>query len=94
LKNALDYLYTEWRDKPATFATYGTRGGNKAAEQFHQVLQGLHMRELGDHLELVITDDAVDEDWQLRDVDATLHPYQVQAKAISAQLLEAIQDTQ
>lgn len=94
LKNALDYLYIEWRDKPVTFATYGTRGGNKAAEQFHQVLQGLHMQQLDDHLELVVTDDAVDEDWQLRDVEATLHPYQVQVKAISAQLLEALQDTQ
>ncbi len=34
LKNALDYLYREWRDKPASFITYGTRGGTKAAEQF------------------------------------------------------------
>jgi NAD(P)H-dependent FMN reductase len=31
LKNALDYLYREWRDKPASFITYGTRGGIKAA---------------------------------------------------------------
>jgi NAD(P)H-dependent FMN reductase len=28
LKNALDYLYVEWRDKPASFVTYGTRGGH------------------------------------------------------------------
>ena len=26
LKNALDYLYHEWHDKPATTVTYGTRG--------------------------------------------------------------------
>jgi NAD(P)H-dependent FMN reductase len=60
LKDALDYLYVEWRDKPASYVTYGTRGGSKAAEQFHQLLQGLHMRELDDHLEVVITDDDVD----------------------------------
>jgi NAD(P)H-dependent FMN reductase len=94
LKNALDYLYAEWRDKPATYATYGTRGGNKAAGQFHQVLQGVHMLQLDDHLELVITDDDVDEDWQLRDVEATLRPYQVQTKSIAAQMLEALRDTQ
>jgi NAD(P)H-dependent FMN reductase len=94
LKNALDYLYAEWRDKPATFATYGTRGGNKAAEQFHQVLQGLHMRELDDHLELVITDDDVDEDWQLIDVDATLRSYRPQLKVIDDQMSEAIKDSQ
>jgi NAD(P)H-dependent FMN reductase len=61
LKNALDYLYVEWRDKPASYATYGTRGRNKAAEKFHVVLAGFHMGELDDHLELVITDDDVDE---------------------------------
>jgi NAD(P)H-dependent FMN reductase len=65
LKNALDYLYREWRDKPASFITYGTRGGIKAAEQFTGVLQGLRMRVL-DHAEAFITDDDVDEDWQLK----------------------------
>lgn len=94
LKNALDYLYAEWQDKPASYVTYGTRGGNKAAEQFHGVLGGLHMRELDDHLEVVITDDDVDEDWQLRDLDATLGPYAAKTKAIDAEMVEALQDSQ
>ena len=34
LKNALDFLFLEWRDKPVSFLTYGTRGGNMAASQF------------------------------------------------------------
>jgi NAD(P)H-dependent FMN reductase len=38
LKNALDFLYLEWRDKPASFLTYGTRGGGKAAAQFTEAL--------------------------------------------------------
>ena len=41
LKNALDFLYAEWRDKPASFLTFGTRGGSLAAEQFHVVMVGL-----------------------------------------------------
>jgi NAD(P)H-dependent FMN reductase len=86
LKNALDYLYDEWHDKPATFATYGTRGGNRAAAQFSGVLGGLHMRELPAHLELVIKDADVDADWQLIDVEATLAPYHEQIRAIDAQL--------
>jgi len=94
LKNALDYLYFEWRGKPASYVTYGTRGGSKAAGQFHLVLQGLHMRELDDHLELVITDDDVDEKWQLRDLDATLRPYLAQARAVDAQMVEALKDSQ
>ncbi|MFB7719531.1 NADPH-dependent FMN reductase [Nocardia sp. NPDC056100] len=94
LKNALDYLYYEWRDKPATVATYGTRGGGKAATQLLTVLQGLHMRALDNHLELAIGDNDVDDTWQIIDVEATLHAYREQVRAIGEQLIEALKDDQ
>jgi NAD(P)H-dependent FMN reductase len=94
LKDALDFLYHEWVGKPVSYVTYGTRGGTKGAEQLHGVLQGLHMRELPDHLEVVITDDDVDEDWRLRDVDAVMRPYQAQTRVIDTQMVEALEDTQ
>jgi hypothetical protein len=81
-------------DKPASLITYGTRGGNKAAEQFITVLHGLHMRVLDDHIEAVITDDDVDADWQLVNVHATLRPVLPQPRTIDAQLTEALDDTQ
>jgi NAD(P)H-dependent FMN reductase len=87
LKNALDFLYREWRDKPVTFVTYGTRGGSRAAAQIQGVLQGLHMRELPDHLEVRITEDDIDEQWQLKDLPAVFAPYQVQMRAIDAQMV-------
>jgi len=93
LKNALDFLYHEWHDKPATFITYGTRGGSKAAEQFTTVLNGLHMRVL-DHVQAIITDTDVDQDWQLIDLPGTLHPVRAQLAAIDDQLAEALDDTQ
>ena len=74
LKNALDYLYYEWRDKPATTVTYGTRGGGLGAHQIRQVLDGLHMRTLSDRVEIKITDEQVDADWQLKDLEATMSP--------------------
>jgi NAD(P)H-dependent FMN reductase len=91
LKNALDYLYQEWHDRPASFITYGTRGGSKAAEQFTTVLHGLHMRVLDDHVEAVITDEDVDADWQLKDVAATLEPIAGRLAAIDAQMAVALQ---
>jgi NAD(P)H-dependent FMN reductase len=94
LKNALDYLYYEWHDRPAISVTYGTRGGSKGAQQFLGVLEGLHMRPLKDRLEIVVTDKDVDEHWQLRDVDATLAPYREQVRQLDAQLIEALTDTQ
>jgi NAD(P)H-dependent FMN reductase len=94
LKNALDFLYFEWHDKPATSVTYGTRGGNKGAQQFLGVLEGVHMRPLQDRLEIVVTGEDVDEGWRLRDLDATLGPYREQARQLDAQLVEALTDTQ
>jgi NAD(P)H-dependent FMN reductase len=94
LKNALDYLYFEWHDKPAASVTYGTRGGNRAAQQFLGVLEGLRMRPLASRLEIVITDEDVDQDWQLKDLDATLRPYLAQIRELDAQLVETLEDTQ
>ncbi|GMF44670.1 unnamed protein product [Phytophthora fragariaefolia] len=44
LKNLLDHLYTEWKDKPVVLVTYGGHGGSKCAEQLQLVLGGgFHM---------------------------------------------------
>ncbi|MFD2472348.1 NADPH-dependent FMN reductase [Amycolatopsis silviterrae] len=90
LKNALDYLYREWCDRPASLLTYGTRGGAKAAEQFIGVLHGLHMRVLDTRVEAVITDQDVDENWQLRDLDRTLHPNRALLRRIDEEMAEAL----
>lgn len=43
LKNALDYLYEEWRHKPVAFVGYGVNGGVRAIEQLRQVVINLQM---------------------------------------------------
>jgi NAD(P)H-dependent FMN reductase len=86
LKNTLDFLFNEWADKPVSFATYGTRGGNRAAKQLQSVLAGLHMRELHDHLEIVITINDVDSQWQVKDLDAVLGPHRDQLGHIAGQM--------
>lgn len=43
LKNAMDYLFNEWKGKPAMIVSYGGHGGGRAAEQLEQVCQGLRM---------------------------------------------------
>ena len=44
LKNAIDHLYKEWRDKPAIIISYGGHGGGKCAAQLREVLTGVKMR--------------------------------------------------
>jgi len=90
LKNAIDFLYNEWHEKPATTVTYGTRGGSKAAEQLHSVLEGVHMRPLETRLEIRIGGDDVDEDWQLIDADVTLRPYLEEVRLLDVELTEAL----
>lgn len=89
-KNALDFLYREWSGKPASYATYGGHGGNRAAAQFQSVLAGLHMRELFGHLEIVIGIDDLDGNWQLKDPEASLAPYRRQLHGIARQMHRAL----
>ncbi|MFC0085103.1 NADPH-dependent FMN reductase [Dyella flava] len=44
LKNAIDHLYHEWRNKPAAIVTYGGHGGGKCAEQLKQIASAVKMR--------------------------------------------------
>lgn len=57
LKNALDYLYHEWKGKPAVIISYGTRGGGRAAAQLKEVLNGLRMTVTSTMPALILTED-------------------------------------
>jgi NAD(P)H-dependent FMN reductase len=44
LKNAIDYLHNEWRDKPVGFVSYGgVSAGTRAVQQLKQVVTTLKM---------------------------------------------------
>jgi NAD(P)H-dependent FMN reductase len=44
LKNAIDYLHEEWRDKPVGFVSYGgVSAGTRAVQQLKQVITTLKM---------------------------------------------------
>lgn len=86
LKNALDFLYHEWADKPAGLVTYGGRGGALAAKQLRQVLQGLHMRSTETNIELKIDEAMLADDGGFRDIDSAFADYLAQATALSVEL--------
>ncbi|MFD5342002.1 NADPH-dependent FMN reductase [Streptomyces hawaiiensis] len=46
LKNAIDYLYTEWNNKAAGFVSYGGVGGARAAEHLRLVVGELQMADV------------------------------------------------
>ncbi len=43
LKNAIDYVYSEWNKKPVAFLGYGSVGGARAVEQLRGVAAELQM---------------------------------------------------
>ncbi|MEI7720185.1 MAG: NAD(P)H-dependent oxidoreductase [bacterium] len=43
LKNALDYVYQEWNNKPVAFVSYGSVMGSRSVEQLCQVAVELQM---------------------------------------------------
>jgi NAD(P)H-dependent FMN reductase len=43
LKNALDWLYSEWNRKPAAFVSYGGVGGARSVQQLREIAVELQM---------------------------------------------------
>ena len=86
LKNALDFLYHEWGNKPAALVTYGTRGGGLAATQLKQVLQGMHMRSTETNIELKTDEAMLTDDGNFHDVDAACGDYVGQVSALATEL--------
>jgi NAD(P)H-dependent FMN reductase len=68
LKNCVDYLKKEWLNKPAMIASYAHRtGGDKAAAQFRQVLNGLRMRPVETMPAISFTPDMFNEDGKIKE---------------------------
>ncbi len=43
-KNALDWLYTEWKDKPVAIVTYGFHEGRRAVANFESINSNIHTK--------------------------------------------------
>ena len=46
LKNAIDFLYTEWHNKSAGFVSYGIHGGTRAVEHLRLVMGELQVADV------------------------------------------------
>lgn len=57
LKNALDFVYTEWNDKVAGFVGYGSAGGCRAVEQLRLVMAELQVATVRAQVQLSLATD-------------------------------------
>ena len=57
LKNALDFLYTEWNNKAAGFVSYGGAGGARAVEHLRLILAELQVATVRSEVNLSVHSD-------------------------------------
>jgi NAD(P)H-dependent FMN reductase len=70
LKNALDYLYKEWNEKPVVIVSYGYHGGSRCAAQLKQILEnGLKMKVINTMPALTLNQNSFGEDKKLKNPD-------------------------
>jgi NAD(P)H-dependent FMN reductase len=76
LKNALDYAYNEWSNKPIAFVGYGGVGGARAVEQLRLHAVELQMAPIraGVHIQFPVYMAVVKEGKSLSDFDDALAP--------------------
>lgn len=67
LKNAIDTVYGEWRDKPLGVVAYGFRGGQGSAKALEQVISVIKAKKVADDVHLVTGNEQRNEDQTLKD---------------------------
>jgi NAD(P)H-dependent FMN reductase len=67
LKNAIDYLHNEWRDKPVGFVSYGgVSAGTRAVQQLKQVVTTLRMVPVVEAVSIPFHPQFIGEDGRVR----------------------------
>jgi NAD(P)H-dependent FMN reductase len=81
LKNALDFLFHEWRYKPVGFVSYGQiAAGTRGVQMLKQVLDGLRLSPIGPNVALPFVQELI--------ADGQLQPNEIMEKAAAAMLDE------
>jgi NAD(P)H-dependent FMN reductase len=66
-KNAIDYLHTEWQNKPAGIVSYGgVAAGTRAAQMLKQVLSALKVVPVTDSVNIPFVREKLDDDGRLK----------------------------
>jgi NAD(P)H-dependent FMN reductase len=93
LKNAIDYLFHEWQNKPLMIVSYGVGGGITASAQLRQVAERLKMRLTATSPAFVIGKDMSDDKGQIMDINNVFTSYEESLAEASEQLLSIIKNS-
>ena len=85
LKNAMDWVYQEWNNKPMGFVAYGSVGGARAVEQLRTVAVELQMAPVRNAVHIPAHWVLLDEKGVLK--TGALDSYQMAAEGLLTQLV-------
>src|SRR3990167_6602093 len=85
LKNAMDWVYQEWNNKPVGFVAYGSVGGARAVEQLRLVAVELQMAPIRNAVHISAPWTLLDDTGILK--AGALAPYQQAAEGLLTQLV-------
>lgn len=72
LKNAIDYIYAEWKNRPSAIISYGGHGGLASAAQLRQVLKFIGNDLIDTDVSFTIKQTDYTPEWSLGDADAVV----------------------
>lgn len=73
LKNAIDFLAAEWKEKPAAIVSYGyIDGGKSATRHLQDIFDWLKIQNVGEEMAVQFTQETFDAQGQFHDVDEAL----------------------
>ncbi len=74
LKNAIDYLYGDWNDKPAAIVSYGfTDGGVTVTRHLNDIIQHVKLNNVGQEMIVKFSRDTFDDKFQFKDINDAMN---------------------
>ncbi len=86
LKNAIDYLFAEWKQLPAGIVSYGGHGGNMAAEPLGTVLKFIGFDTTAGNVQMKVPFDSYGPDGRLLDTAPIVGPNEQALTTLGATL--------
>lgn len=90
MKNALDYLYSEWQHKPVSIMVYGGHGGFQGLIAMKLVTQGLNMYNMSVNPPLNISKEMFDAADQFIDIEAAFERIAPQVRLVSEEFCQLL----
>ncbi|MCQ9344272.1 NADPH-dependent FMN reductase [Corynebacterium kozikiae] len=90
LKNALDFLFHEWQEKPASYVAYGWSKAASSAEHFRTVVTSLGLKLIDEHVALQLRPEVYDAEGNVADPSEAFASDATDVRAIGASLEKAL----